>query len=110
MEKINYTVQSSDSLTGAWTSQLSNWTRDPSSEYPLARKVASKIGYGLLFLVGMIETLGKPILGLLCAGVSLVIPGDDGKRFYNMTVAPLFAGTVFSGVSTAMTIDRKSVV
>jgi hypothetical protein len=100
----NYEINPADSFTGAWASQLSNWARDPSSESPLARKITSKIGYALLIPVGIIETISKSILGVICAAASFLIPGEDGMRFHNMTAAPLFAGTLFSGISTALSI------
>jgi len=104
MIENNAYIQAKDSITGYLTTHLSAWTNNSNNVLPTAiRKGMAEVGYALLMLAGVVETVAKPILGLLCALFSLLFLN---KRFFNKAAAPLFAGMFFSSLSTALAASK----
>ena len=104
MTENNAYIQAKDSITGYLTTHLSAWANNSNNVLPAAiRKGMAEVGYALLTLAGIVETVAKPILGVLCAFFSLLLLS---KRFFNKTAAPLFAGMFFSSLSTALAASK----
>ena len=109
------TVNPRDSLAGHLTDRLSNWANNSTS--CLNNRVTVGLSHTFLAVGGLVETVARPFFAITASIFGLIgVPAakilslftsrvnhvNSLQKWHNQVTAPILAGTVYSGVSTAL--------
>ena len=117
------TVNPRDSIAGHLTDRLSNWANSKDNATScLNNRVTVGLSHAILAVGGLVETFARPFFAVVSFGVG--IPGvlaakiaslftsrfnhvNTLQKWHNQVTAPILAGTIYSGVSIALSLKNS---